>query len=304
MLHRAFSVFLFNSEGKLLLQQRAASKVTFPNVWTNTCCSHPLYGYSPCEVDTDEDIASGDVPGAKAAAVRKLFQELGIDAQHVPTAKFKFLTRLHYWAADVVTHGKESPWGEHEIDYILFIQADVPLAPNPDEVSAVKYVSLEELREQMDPSSGLLWSPWFRIIVENFLPYWWTDLSVTLNTNKFLDTTSIFRFDPSVEHMGGGGQAKAWLGKASSPYATGTGLKKEITSAAAASSNKALKQGGYGKVKIHKHSKIGQIIRVNEVMAALQVTLTTTPTHPPTLCQLATISHHLLHTNCAKVYAR
>ena len=46
-LHRAFSVFLFNSQNKLLLQQRAASKITFPKVWTNTCCSHPLHGYTP-----------------------------------------------------------------------------------------------------------------------------------------------------------------------------------------------------------------------------------------------------------------
>ena len=43
-LHRAFSVMLFNSEGKLLLQQRAKEKITFPSVWTNTCCSHPLSG--------------------------------------------------------------------------------------------------------------------------------------------------------------------------------------------------------------------------------------------------------------------
>lgn len=42
LLHRAFSVFLFNSENKLLLQQRATEKITFPDMWTNTCCSHPL----------------------------------------------------------------------------------------------------------------------------------------------------------------------------------------------------------------------------------------------------------------------
>lgn len=47
ILHRAFSVFLFNKDGKLLLQKRASDKITFPSVWTNTCCSHPLYGYSP-----------------------------------------------------------------------------------------------------------------------------------------------------------------------------------------------------------------------------------------------------------------
>lgn len=50
-LHRAFSVFLFDSQKRLLLQRRADSKITFPGVWTNTCCSHQLYGYDPTEVD-------------------------------------------------------------------------------------------------------------------------------------------------------------------------------------------------------------------------------------------------------------
>ena len=124
-LHRAFSVFLFNSQGKLLLQQRAADKITFPKVWTNTCCSHQLYGYSPNEVDDDASIAAGSVNGAKAAAVRKLEHELGIKSPKVQIKNFKFLTRLHYWAADVLTHGKKSPWGEHEIDYILFIKVNL-----------------------------------------------------------------------------------------------------------------------------------------------------------------------------------
>ena len=136
VLHRAFSVFLFDRDGKLLLQQRAADKITFPNVWTNTCCSHPLYGYSPSEADNEAALADGSVPGVKAAAVRKLAHELGIAAKDVPISKFKFLTRLHYWAADVVTHGPKAPWGEHEIDYILFIQADVKMKPNPEEVTS------------------------------------------------------------------------------------------------------------------------------------------------------------------------
>ena len=56
LLHRAFSVFLFDKENnKLLLQQRAASKITFPLVWTNTCCSHQLHGYDPTEVDDEEE---------------------------------------------------------------------------------------------------------------------------------------------------------------------------------------------------------------------------------------------------------
>lgn len=212
-LHRAFSVFLFDPEGRLLLQQRAASKITFPNVWTNSCCSHPLRGYSPNEVDGPDDVRSGKTPGVKHAAVRKLLQELGIAAKEVPFAKFKFLTRLHYWAADVVTHGKESPWGEHEIDYILFIQVPRPttLKPNPEEVSGTKWVTLIELQAMMRPQSGLLWSPWFRIIVERFLVRWWADLGRTLKTGAFVDVDHIHRFDPTTEHMGGAGHAGAWL---------------------------------------------------------------------------------------------
>lgn len=147
LLHRAFSVFLFDDQGRLLLQKRASTKITFPNVWTNTCCSHPLYGFTPTEVDTPEDVAAGTVMGAKRAAIRKLDHELGIPPSTLDINSFKFLTRLHYWAADVVTHGTASPWGEHEIDYILFIKAsNVPVEPHPDEVDDVKWVTLEELK--------------------------------------------------------------------------------------------------------------------------------------------------------------
>ena len=59
VLHRAFSVMLFDAEGRLLLQQRASSKVTFPGVWTNTCCSHPLHGQTPSEVDGPETVKAG-----------------------------------------------------------------------------------------------------------------------------------------------------------------------------------------------------------------------------------------------------
>ena len=60
----------------------------------------------PPEVDTPEDVAKGTVLGAKYAAIRKLGHELGIPREELPVEKFKFLTRLHYWAADTVTHGK------------------------------------------------------------------------------------------------------------------------------------------------------------------------------------------------------
>lgn len=102
LLHRAFSVFLFDpSTGKLLLQKRAPEKITFPNMWTNTCCSHPLAIQS--EMHGRE--------GAKKAAQRKMEHELGIPADQVPLDKFQFLTRIHYLAPG------DGPWGEHESRY-------------------------------------------------------------------------------------------------------------------------------------------------------------------------------------------
>ena len=76
VVHRAFSVMLFDAEGRLLLQQRAASKVTFPKVWTNTCCSHPLHGQTPEEVDATPTSEKDEPMGVKHAAVRKLMHEL------------------------------------------------------------------------------------------------------------------------------------------------------------------------------------------------------------------------------------
>ena len=74
-LHRAFSVFLFNSEGKLLLQQRSKAKITFPECFTNTCCSHPLY--------RPEELEERNCIGVRNAARRKLEQELGIPQEEV-----------------------------------------------------------------------------------------------------------------------------------------------------------------------------------------------------------------------------
>ena len=75
LLHRAFSVFLFDSRGLLLLQQRSASKITFPEYFTNTCCSHPLN--RPQELEEKEGL------GVKRAAQRKLQHELGIPPEEV-----------------------------------------------------------------------------------------------------------------------------------------------------------------------------------------------------------------------------
>ena len=193
-LHRAFSVFLFDAKGRLLLQRRAGSKITFPGVWTNTCCSHPLSGFAPPEIDAPGDVAAGRAPGCVRAAVRKLGHELGIPAAELPESSFKFLTRLHYCAPDTETHGPGSPWGEHEMDYILAARLDgVTLAANPEEVSETRYVTQDELAAMMAPASGLSWSPWFRIIAQRFLPRWWADLDETLLTDKHVDAKTIHK---------------------------------------------------------------------------------------------------------------
>lgn len=78
ILHRAFSVFLFDQESKLLLQQRAAGKVTFPNVWTNTCCSHQLSGQDPPEIDNPADVSRGSAQVGSPLLVQML-KSNGID---------------------------------------------------------------------------------------------------------------------------------------------------------------------------------------------------------------------------------
>ncbi|CAL1385326.1 unnamed protein product [Linum trigynum] len=162
-LHRAFSVFLFNSKYELLLQQRSATKVTFPLVWTNTCCSHPLY--------RETELVDEASLGVRNAAQRKLLDELGIPAEDVPVDQFMPLGRMLYKAPS------DGKWGEHELDYLLFIVRDVSMKPNPDEVAEVKYVNREELRELLRKADagegGLKLSPWFRLVVDNFLFKWW-----------------------------------------------------------------------------------------------------------------------------------
>lgn len=178
LLHRAFSVFLFNEDGRLLLQQRALEKITFPDMWTNTCCSHPLCVASELGLDSpqrnDIDDLSTAVNGAKIAARRKLFHELGIPESDCPLTNFDFLTRIHYKAA---SGGEASQWGEHEIDYILILKAknDITIQPNLNEVRDYKFVSAEELKE-MFKDKLLVFTPWFKLICETFLFNWWAKL--------------------------------------------------------------------------------------------------------------------------------
>ncbi|KAG6047147.1 isopentenyl-diphosphate delta-isomerase idi1 [Claviceps sp. LM77 group G4] len=179
LLHRAFSVFLFNDKNELLLQQRASEKITFPDMWTNTCCSHPLAVASETGANLPDAIE-----GVKRAAQRKLEHELGIKKEQVPIEKFHFLTRIHYKAPS------DGKWGEHEIDYILFIKAHVDLDINLNEVQATQYVSAEKLK-QLFEQPDLKFTPWFKLICNSMLFEWWQSLDSGLE--KYTNETQIRR---------------------------------------------------------------------------------------------------------------
>ncbi|KAG9234611.1 NUDIX hydrolase domain-like protein [Amylocarpus encephaloides] len=179
LLHRAFSVFLFNDRNELLLQQRATEKITFPDMWTNTCCSHPLGIPGETGAELEESVA-----GVKRAARRKLEHELGIDPSQVPFEAFKFLTRIHYKAPS------DGKWGEHEIDYILFIKANVTLEPNLNEVSDACYVNADGLKSMFE-DPALKFTPWFKLICNSLLFEWWEHLDEGLD--KYLNEQEIRR---------------------------------------------------------------------------------------------------------------
>ena len=185
MLHRAFSVFLFDSNDRLLLQQRSIHKITYPNHWTNTCCSHPLY------VD-DELTSENDHIGIRRAAKRRLDYELGIHASKLRLDSLVYLTRIKYKARNVPDDGI---FGEHEIDYVIFVKGDFDLQPNHNEVKAVKYVSKYELKEMLAEdkmtNSSVMLTPWFKLICEKFLFKWWSNLN---ELDSFKDYKKIHTF--------------------------------------------------------------------------------------------------------------
>ena len=138
-LHRAFSVFVFNSKGQLLLQQRALDKYHSGGLWTNTCCSHPKLG----EFTLD-------------AAHRRLQEEMGLDCEL--TELFQFSYR----------HEFENGLIENEFDHVLMgISDELPL-PDPAEIANFKYMDTDlllfELVEQPDA-----YTAWFKICLEKVL---------------------------------------------------------------------------------------------------------------------------------------
>ncbi len=135
-LHRAFSIFVFNSDGKLLLQQRALSKYHCPGLWANTCCSHPREGES-----------------ADAAAHRSLVEEMGFDCPLKEAFSFTYKAKF------------DNGLTEHEFDHVLVGKFDGEPKPNPDEVAAVKRVGVDELRKDVRENPER-YAYWFRVSFE------------------------------------------------------------------------------------------------------------------------------------------
>lgn len=159
-LHRAFSLLVFDSSNRLLLQKRSSDKITFPGIWANTCCSHPL--------NNDEE--RNGFEGSIKAAIRKMEQELGVDTTDLRTEMFVPASKMLYMSR------MDEEWVEKELDHIIILRSDLVCSPNPNEVEEIKWVSKEELQEFLADSKGEIIAPWFRLIAERLLPEWWDDL--------------------------------------------------------------------------------------------------------------------------------
>jgi isopentenyl-diphosphate delta-isomerase len=137
LLHRAFSVLIFNSKGELLIQKRASTKYHSGGLWTNTCCSHP----SPQE-------------SIEQAAKRRLKEEMGIEAEPTFTYKFIYKTDL------------DKNLIEYEVDHVLTAQFDGEPKVNENEVEDWKYVSLKELQRDAQ-NNPHLYTEWFKLILKH-----------------------------------------------------------------------------------------------------------------------------------------
>ncbi|RYY71926.1 MAG: isopentenyl-diphosphate Delta-isomerase [Chitinophagaceae bacterium] len=133
LLHRAFSIFIFNSDGDMLIQQRAASKYHSAGLWTNACCSHPLPGEETAE-----------------AAKRRLMEEMG------------FVTGLE--KIFVFTYRTEFDNGltEHEVDHVFIGTYEGEIKPDPEEVDNYAYLSMDAIRLSMIREPHL-YTSWFKI---------------------------------------------------------------------------------------------------------------------------------------------
>jgi len=139
LLHRAISVFIFNTKGELLLQQRADRKYHCGGLWTNTCCSHPRQ---------NEDTLD--------AAHRRLKEEMGMK---VPL-EFSFAFTYKSEFANGLT--------EHEFDHVFFGESNTLPILNPEEASAFKYMSLEKLKADIEANPSI-YTDWLKICLKHVI---------------------------------------------------------------------------------------------------------------------------------------
>lgn len=138
VLHRAFSVFVFNNKNELMLQQRALHKYHSPGLWTNTCCSHQRDGESNLQ-----------------AGIRRLQEEMG------------FVTPLKETISFIYKAPFDNGLTEHELDHIMVgSYEDAPII-NPDEVADWKWMPLDDVKQDIDDNPQL-YTAWFKIIFEKF----------------------------------------------------------------------------------------------------------------------------------------
>ncbi|XP_044534887.1 isopentenyl-diphosphate Delta-isomerase 1-like [Gracilinanus agilis] len=180
LIHRGFSVLFFNTENKLLLQQRADTKHICPGSFTDSCSSHPLY--KPLEMEETNAL------GIRRAAQRRLQAELGIPLEQVSLDDISFVRRLHYKIK------LNEVYGEHEIGYLLFMRKDVTLNPNSRELKGYCYLTKEEVKELLEKGAKgeVKISDWFKIIAENILFQLWDSLP---DITQFFDHEKIYRYE-------------------------------------------------------------------------------------------------------------
>ena len=137
-LHRAFSIIIFNSDRKILLQKRASTKYHTPNLWSNTCCSH--------QREDEDNIDAGK---------RRLNEEMG------------FVTNLYNFSSFIYRVEFSNGLIEHENDHIMLGIFDGTPKPNPNEVDEWKWIDIDILVEDMQINPDH-YTAWFMIIMNNY----------------------------------------------------------------------------------------------------------------------------------------
>jgi isopentenyl-diphosphate delta-isomerase len=133
VLHRAFSIFIFNPGGELLLQQRSSDKRLWPLYWSNSCCSHPRQGETMDE-----------------AVTRRLHQELGLSTE------LSFLFKFQYQASF------EDIGSENEICWVYAGVTEDEALPNPSEIADHRWVTVEQLDDELRATPDAF-TPWFKM---------------------------------------------------------------------------------------------------------------------------------------------